>query len=84
LRQNDKPGGENDLKNLVGTLNQFDSAESVDALLAGGANPDLKSRLSELDVRSKIKTGYSVKGVYVTNIEADTNGHLEKPSPLML
>jgi hypothetical protein len=73
LRQNDKPGGENDLKNLVGTLNQFDSAESVDALLDGGANPDLKSRLSELGVRSKIKTGYSVKGVYVTNIKTDTN-----------
>lgn len=73
LRQNDKSGGENDLKNLVGTLNQFDSAESVDALLDGGANPDLKSRLLELEVRSKVKTGYSVKGVYVTNIQVDAN-----------
>lgn len=73
LRQNDKPGGENDLKNLAGTLNQFDTADSVDALLEGGANPELKSRLLDLSVRSKVKTGYDVKGVYVTNIEADAN-----------
>lgn len=73
LRQNDKPGGENDLKNLSGTLAQFSGPESVDALLDGGANENLKSRLRDLDVRAKIKLGYDVKGVFVTNVDADAN-----------
>lgn len=47
LRQNDKPGGENDLKNLSGTLQQFRTTESIQAVLDGGANEELKSRLRD-------------------------------------
>jgi hypothetical protein len=73
LRQNDKDGGENDLKNLSGTLQQFRTVESVQAVLDGGANEELKSRLRDLRVADKIKSGYELKGVYVTNIRLDHN-----------
>lgn len=73
LRQNDNPGGENDLKNLSGTLQQFRTIESVQAVLDGGANEELKSRLRDLRVLDKTKAEYTLKGVYVTNINTDAN-----------
>lgn len=73
LRQNDKPGGENDLKNLKGTMQQFRTADAVQAVLDGGANDELKSRLKDLKIADKIKSGYALKGVYVTNISVYAN-----------
>lgn len=73
LRHNDKPGGENDLKNLSGTLQQFRTAESIQAVIDGGANEELKSRLRDLRAVDKTKAGYVLKGVYVTNIRVDAN-----------
>jgi hypothetical protein len=73
LRQNDRPGGENDLKNLNGTLQQFRTADAVQAVLDGGANEELKSRLVDLRIADKIKAGYTLKGVYVSNVVADKN-----------
>jgi hypothetical protein len=73
LRQNDRPGGENDLKNLSGTLQQFRTEDAVQAVLDGGANEELKSRLRDLKVAAKVKSGYAVRGIYVTNVFADKN-----------
>lgn len=60
LRQRDRARGEADLKDLVATLTQFQSAEAVEELQKGTASPELKRLLRDQDVASKLKSGYEV------------------------
>lgn len=73
LRQKDNAKGERDLKDLVATLTQFESSESVDALEEGTASPELKRLLRDQRVARKVEAGYDVRGVLVTNVELDVN-----------
>jgi hypothetical protein len=73
LRQKDRARGEADLKDLVATLTQFGSSEAVEELQKGTASPELKRLLRDQDVVSKLKAGYEVSGVFVTNVSLDVN-----------
>lgn len=63
--------GDTDLKSFVGTLVQFDSAESVGELIDETKNERLKQALTRNGVQSKIKAGYSVKPTFITNVVAN-------------
>jgi hypothetical protein len=68
LRQGANPKvGDLGPKNLMGSLQQFDDAEKVEAILAGNAHSDLKKLLQRAQVGEMVKNGYSLVGVYVTN-----------------
>jgi hypothetical protein len=65
--------GDSDLKAFSGALAQFATPESIDLVLAGNANVDLKRILLRQNVRSLIADGYRVVGVFVTNQDPDHN-----------
>lgn len=73
LRQKDRAKGEADLKDLVATLTQFASQEAVEELQKGTASPELKRLLRDQDVAAKLKAGYDVSGIFVTNVNLDVN-----------
>ena len=66
--------GDTDLKEFSGTLKQFSSAETVQALLDGQANSELKSALVHEQVKEKIEAGYTVEGVFCCNAELNDEG----------
>ena len=60
-------------KNLLGSLAQFETEESVATILNGNANPELKAALSRLEISGLIEKGYRVLGIYVANQDSDPN-----------
>ena len=65
--------GDADLKAFRGALNQFETPESVDAILAGNANADLKRILTRQNVKQLLMDGYRVVGIFVANQDQDEN-----------
>ncbi len=65
--------GDADLKAFSGALNQFRTPESIDAVLAGNANSDLKRILLRQNVRQLVIDGYKVVGFFVANQDPDNN-----------
>ncbi len=74
IRQRETSIGDNALRELAGTLTQFSSADSVQSLIDGGGNPELKKVLSRNNVKNLIEKGYKVVGVFVSNQPLDANG----------
>ena len=77
--------GDTTLKDLVGTLAQFDSKVSVDTLQGSTRNIELKNRLEDGRVAELIDQGWSIRGVLVTNVSTDDNAssyleRLENPT----
>lgn len=68
-----KTVGDVQLKNLLGSLKQFETRESVEKILDSGAHQDLKAILSRLNVATLVDKGYNVTGVYVCNQDSDKN-----------
>ena len=67
--------GDTDLKEFSGTLKQFESGDTVQALLDGQANAELKAALLREQVKEKIKSGYTVEGVFCCNAELNDDGN---------
>lgn len=65
--------GDNDLKNFIGSLEQFRSSEAIELLLAGNANDDLKKIVKRERLSQLIGEGYKVRPVYVGNLTKDEN-----------
>lgn len=65
--------GDVDLKSFVGTLAQFASPETVAQLSAETKNERLKQALARNAVQAKIKSGYSVQGIFITNAPANAD-----------
>ena len=83
IRQKDNGTvGDKSLKELIGSVSQFDSAEKISAILESDAHPDLKSILRRNDVAGLVQNGYSLVPVYVTNESADNaSEEFEKAHP---
>ena len=73
-QKSDSKLGDTDLKEFSGTLKQFESGDTVQALLAGQANAELKSALLREQVKDKIASGYTVEGVFCCNAELNDDG----------
>ncbi|WP_435201271.1 restriction endonuclease [Qipengyuania sp. 902] len=72
--------GDTDLKEFSGTLVQFTSGEKVGQLADETKNERLKQSLNRNDVAKKVDAGYTVQGVFITNIPAndDARAYLQK------
>lgn len=65
--------GDTDLKEFIGSLHQFSTAEKIAALIDGGARNELIQLIKDGDVSNRIASGYKLVGVFLTNREADGN-----------
>lgn len=65
--------GDTTLKDLVGTLAQFNSSEAIQTLQESTGNAELKSSLEDGDVANLVEQGWAVRGVLVTNIPIDAS-----------
>ncbi len=74
LKQKESSIGDAPLRELAGTLTQLENAESVQALIDGGANEELKRILARHNIKDLISKGYAVVGLFVSNQPLDSNG----------
>jgi hypothetical protein len=65
--------GDADLKAFIGSLEQFQSSDSIDRLLNGNANEDLKKIIRRERLAQLVGDGYKVRPVYVGNLTKDQN-----------
>lgn len=71
-----KPGstiGDTALKEFFGTLSQFDSRASLEALLVSAGDAEVSCLIKRLDLLDKIGN-YDIRGVFVANADFDSNG----------
>ena len=75
MQSNSKTLGDAALREFAGSLSQFDSPESVDALAASTGNIELKNLIIDNKLAEKVVSpDYQVRGIFVTNAELDANG----------
>lgn len=67
--------GDSDLKDLTGAAAWFESAQTVEQLLAAKPNQELRNLIIRQEVIERIKEGvHVVRLVFVTNAELDSSG----------
>lgn len=59
--------GDVEPKTLIGSVQQFNSEDKVNAVLAGNAHKDLKALLIAQNIGGLVAKGYGLKSVYVSN-----------------
>ena len=64
---------ETDLKSFVGTLVQFETPEAVAQLTDETKNERLKQALERQSVQDKLKSGYTVEPIFITNVPANND-----------
>lgn len=74
LKQKESSIGDGPLRELAGTLTQVETPDTVQALLDGGGNDDLKNLLLRLRIKALVEKGYAVVGAFVSNQAIDANG----------
>jgi hypothetical protein len=65
--------GDVQLKEFVGSLAQFYDPDKVREIAETTSNAELRNLLTSQDIPTKIKNGYAVRGVFVTNASRDRN-----------
>jgi len=65
--------GDTGLKELVGTLRQFESIDAIQNLITTAGNAQVATLLKRLDIINKVAT-HEVRGEYLSNINIDRNG----------
>jgi hypothetical protein len=70
---------EKDLKDFSASMQQFASSDTVEKLIAGNANQRLKDLLLREKIGEKLSSGFSVQGIFCSNVEigADAKSFLE-------
>lgn len=66
--------GDTDLKEFVGSLEQFASKENIEAVLNGQANSMLKQAIRRENIGEKVDLGYRVQGVFCCNAPLNKDG----------
>lgn len=65
--------GDTQIKEFAGTLEQFRDADNVARMAETTDNVELANLLKSENVTGKVADGYTVRGIFLTNIEADRN-----------
>lgn len=74
ISQNSKTTiGDTSLKEFLGTISQFESAEKIKHLIATAGVAEVAALAKRLDLQNKIAT-HDLRGEFVTNIDIDANG----------
>lgn len=68
--------GDTQLKEFIGTLSQLQTEDQINALAASTSNVELRNVISSENVATKVAEGFSVRGVFLTNISADGNASI--------
>ena len=68
--------GDRSLRELAGSVGQFDTSTGVLHVVDTTGNQELKNLLEAEQVATKVQNGYEVRGVFVTNVVADNNARL--------
>ncbi|MFX0199084.1 MAG: AIPR family protein [Candidatus Hodarchaeota archaeon] len=76
VRSGKKALGDVQLKEFVGTLAQFRDPTKVEEIARTTSNVELRNLLLSEEVSTKIKNGYNLRGVFVTNAQRDKNAEL--------
>ena len=66
--------GDSILREFSGSLQQFSSSQAVLDLASSTGNVELKGLIASEDVAAKIDSGYSVVGIFLSNVDLDSNG----------
>ena len=66
--------GDTDLKEFWGTLSQFENPKNIQTILDGSANAELKSTIQRQRIKEKVAAGYTVEGVFCTNVSINNDG----------
>lgn len=74
LKQKESSIGDGSLREMAGTLTQFETEESIQSLLDGTANAELKRALNRNNVKSLHSKGYKIIGAFVCNQSLDASG----------
>ncbi len=72
-QKKDSSIGDAALRKFQGTLSQFETEESIRNLVSSGGNAEVSRLAMRLELMNKVGT-YDVRGVFVSNIDIDTNG----------
>lgn len=76
IRQNAKGTiGDVGPKNLMGSVDQFDSSDKVNVVASGNTNVELKRVINRTQLADMVAEGYSLVGVYVTNEVHDNDSN---------
>ncbi|WP_237214040.1 AIPR family protein [Falsiroseomonas oryziterrae] len=74
IRQNSAATlGDTALKEFLGSITQFETAEKVDAILQSAANAELKKIIVGKNLSALVRKGYAVKGNFICNHDPDHN-----------
>jgi len=73
LKLTEKTIGDSGVRDFVGTLSQLRSESAVNHLQQTTQNKDLAARLKDQDIAKKVRDGFEVRGIFVTNARADKN-----------
>ena len=74
--------GDTDLKEFVGSLEQFKTSDAIEVLLNSKANPLLKAAITRNDLKAKVAGGFSIEGIFLTYIpENDDAKDFMKSAP---
>ena len=65
--------GDADLKAFIGALEQFRTADSIEKILEGNANDDLKKIIRRERLAQLVEDGYIIRPIYVGNLTKDNN-----------
>ena len=74
IKQKESTLGDASLRELAGTITQLNDEDSVQSLLDGGANEELKKVLRRNNIKGLVSKGYKVQGLFVCNLPLDANG----------
>lgn len=66
--------GDSTLKEFAGTLTQLEDGAAVERLEQTTGNVELRGLIREEKLASRVRSGYEVRGVFVTNASLDANG----------
>ena len=66
--------GDKDLREFSGTLNQLRTPDALVTFLAGKVDQEIKDKIQALGIQGLLEKGYTVRGIFVTNVPIDANG----------
>lgn len=73
IRQSQGTIGDTDPKRFVASVDQFNTVEKIQAVVAGNADAELKRVIERTRLTDRVAEGYTLVGVYVSNESHDVD-----------
>lgn len=66
--------GDKDIREFSGTLNQLRTVDALDAFASGKVDAEIKDKIQKLGLRGLLEKGFTLRGIFLTNVPIDANG----------